>query len=139
MNCFATNSIFMIFERKFIICLYLDRYPGPETFLAHSAVNPNGNYVDIVYMYMYMYIYIYIMLRYNNKEYYFFPNSEIHVACATIFSQMNYSGQICYMVLVSYFKWCHNTNTGKSPLLKGILVKGIHVNNDENVCAICVT
>ena len=49
----------MIFERKFIICLYLDRYPGPETFLAHSAVNPNGNYVDIVYMYMYMYIYIY--------------------------------------------------------------------------------
>ena len=54
----------MIFERKFIICLYLDRYPGPETFLAHSAVNPNGNYVDIVYMYMYMYIYIYI---YNAK------------------------------------------------------------------------
>ena len=46
----------MTFERKFIICLYLDRYPGLETFLAHSADNPNGNYVDI---YIYIYIYIY--------------------------------------------------------------------------------
>ena len=57
----------MIFERKFIICLHLDRYPGPETFLAQSAVNPNGNYVDIVYICMCLYIYIYIYI-YNAKE-----------------------------------------------------------------------
>ena len=27
----------------------------------------------------------------NDKEYYFFRNSEFHAACATIFSQMNYN------------------------------------------------
>ena len=30
---------------------------------------------------------------------------------------MNYNGQICYNIIVLYFKWCHNTSTGKSPLL----------------------
>ena len=30
---------------------------------------------------------------------------------------MNYNGQICYNIMVSYFKWRHNTSTGKSPLL----------------------
>ena len=43
-------------------------------------------------MYIYMYIYIYIYnAEINDKEYYFFRNSEFHAACATIFSRMNYN------------------------------------------------
>ena len=34
---------------------------------------------------MYVYIYIY-NAEINDKEYYFFRNSEFHAACATIFS-----------------------------------------------------
>ena len=34
------------------------------------------------------------MLRENDKEYYFLRNSEFHAACATIFSQMNYKGNL---------------------------------------------
>ena len=29
---------------------------------------------------------------------------------------MNYNGQICYNIMVFYFKWCHNTSTRKFPL-----------------------
>ena len=57
------------------------------------------------------------MPRQTDQEYYFFRNSEFHAACATIFSRMNYNGQICCNIIVSYFKWHHNTNTGKSSLL----------------------
>ena len=67
---------------------------------------------------MYIDIYkIYVMLRQNDKEYYFFRNSGFHAAYATIFSRMSYNGQICYNIMVSYFKSHHNTNTGKCPLL----------------------
>ena len=38
-----------------------------------------------MYVYIYIYIYIYIYnAEINNKEYYFFRNSELHAACATI-------------------------------------------------------
>ena len=57
-----------------------------------------------IYIYIYVYIYIYIYnAEINDKEYYFFRNSEFHAACATIFSRMNYNGQICYNIMVSYF------------------------------------
>ena len=54
-------------------------------------------------MYIYnIYIYIY-NAEINDKEFYFFRNSEFHAACETIFSGMNYNGQICYNIMVSYF------------------------------------
>ena len=59
-----------------------------------------------IYVYTYIYIYIYIYIynaEINDKEYYFFRNSKFHAACATIFSRMNYNGQICYNIKVSYF------------------------------------
>ena len=40
-----------------------------------------------------------------------------HAACSTFFSWMNYNGEICYNIMVSYFEWRHNISTGKSPLL----------------------
>ena len=72
-----------------------------------------------------IYIYIY---KVNDKEYYFFRNSEFHAACATIFSRKNYNGHIFYNIMVSYFKWHHSTKCRKIPFTP---VKGIHVNNDE--------
>ena len=72
----------------------------------------------------------------KSKEYYFFRNSEFHAACAIIFSRMNYNDQICYNIMVLYFKWRHSTRYRKIPFTS---VKGIHVNNCENVCAIYVT
>ena len=39
-----------------------------------------------IYTYMYLYMYIY-NAEINDKEYYFFRNSEFHAACATIFSR----------------------------------------------------
>ena len=53
-------------------------------------------------MYMCVCVYIY-NADINNKEYYFFRNSEFHAARATIFSRMNCNSQICYNVMVSYF------------------------------------
>ena len=84
------------------------------------------NFFVYIYIYIYMYIYTYIILRWSDKEYYFFRNSEFHAACATIFSRMNY-GQICYNIMVSYFKWRHNTSAGKSSLLSWKLFTWIMV------------
>ena len=58
-------------------------------------------------MYIYIYICIYIYnaeINDEDKEYYFFRNSDFHAACATIFSRMNYNGHIYYNIMVSYFK-----------------------------------
>ena len=43
--------------------------------------------------------------------------------------------QICYNIMVSYFKCRHSTSYRE---ILFTLVKGIHVNNGENVCAIYV-
>ena len=48
---------------------------------------------------------------------------------------MNYNSHICYNIIVSYFKWRHITNYGKFPFTH---MKGIHVHNGENMCAIYV-
>ena len=50
------------------------------------------------------YIYYLYMLLYTLLEYYFFRNSEFHATSTTIFTGMNYNGQICYNIMVSHSK-----------------------------------
>ena len=38
------------------------------------------------------------------KRFYFFWNSEFHAPCTKTFSPMTYNGQICYNIMVPYFK-----------------------------------
>ena len=51
-------------------------------------------YIYIYILYILYHIYIYKMLGENDKEYYFFRNSEIHSACGTIFNRLSYNSQI---------------------------------------------
>ena len=72
----------------------------------------------------------------NDKEYYFFRNSEFHAACATIFSRMNYNGRsnlLQYNGFVFYMTPQHKTQENL------LYSREIMVNNGGNVFAIYVT